>query len=77
MWHFACRYTADKYFKEDSDSQESKGEAVSDEDPDWQKTLSGQLNSSKLNIENWTKLLNNNIIEQEAIEQLYDWTKHN
>ena len=33
-----CRYTADEYFMEDSDSDESEGEAVSDEDPDWQKT---------------------------------------
>ena len=40
-------------------------------------TLSGQLNSSKLNMDSWTKLLNKKIIEQEAIEQLYDWTRHN
>merc|ERR1719507_716194 len=32
------RYTADEYFMEDTDSDESEGEAVSDEDPDWQKT---------------------------------------
>ena len=32
------RYTADEYFMEDSDSEGSEDEAMSDEDPDWQKT---------------------------------------
>ena len=36
--YYVCRYTADEYFMEDSDSEESEDEAMSDEDPDWQKT---------------------------------------
>ena len=38
MHRIYLRYTADEYFMEDSDSEESEDEAMSDEDPDWQKT---------------------------------------